>query len=529
MIHKILHNDKLHKFNAWWARIAAPDRRSYLYFTGMLSLVCTLLFGLADAIVPAEGTTLWGNIASLPSQWVCNWAVIAVMALYRPVFMIFMPVYALLYTVVTYFRYTLGTVLDRSVIELSLGTDVGTSMSMLSTPLIITLSAMLLLSVAAVVWRWRSVRVRGARWQWLIIAVTVMAATVVVPALRCRHPYNLPVSVYNYLRNSRFPKYYRFNFSLTSASTDEDRLTVVFILGESVRADHLGINGYQRQTTPHLATESNLVSIPSVYSVSYFTDRAVPRLMTRADTIEDGAAYDEQSFITLFRNAGFKTVWYANQADTPCLRYYRHETDRLHEAEQNFVPNEAKGKFLDEDLLGWYRNDLRRRDEPLQLLIMHQLNCHWVYTSKYPDSFTRFTPVMTHDEVLRNSREELVNAYDNCILYADSIWQQVIDPLRHRNAIVIYQSDHGEALGDKGKYLHGADYPGTHNPAAWVWYSDEYARRHPDKIAALRANAGLDITTTYLFHTILDAADITTSPLQPRQSLMRPMRRWQER
>lgn len=517
----------------WLSRAWSDGRGGYASFTASLAGVFTLLFCLSDVVMPLPESGVWVNLALLAASYFATWAIMAAAALWRPVFAIFMPVYALVYAAVTYFRYTLGIVIDRSTIELTFGTDIGTSMSMLSTPLLFTLAMVLCCAVCAVVVRWRSVRVRGARWQWLLMSAAVIGLTGFVQPLATmmckRQPYNVPSAVTQHLTSTDYPRYYRFNFDFTDAVTDEDSLTVVFLLGESVRADHLGLNGYARQTTPFLSREPNVVSISDVYSPSYFTDRAVPRMMTRADSIDDHAAYDEQSFITLFKNAGFRTSWYANQADTPCLRYYRHETDRLYEAEHNFVPNTAKGKFLDEDLLGWYRKDLRRTDEPLQLLIMHQLNCHWVYTSKYPDSFEIYKPVMTHDEVLRNTREELINAYDNCIVYSDSIWHEVIEPLRGRNAIVIYHSDHGEALGEEGKYLHGADYPGTHCPAAWVWYSDTYARRHPARIAALRANAGLPVTSTWLFHTILDAASIRTKPLQPRQSLMRPMRAWSER
>lgn len=519
----------LSKFALWFERADSDGRRSYTRFTALVALACTLLLGLSEVIVPAAGTGIWSALAWTPAVFFVNWAIIALAALYRPVFALFMPLYAVIYGIITYFRYTLGIELDRSVLELSFGTDIGTSMSMLSTPLVLTLSTLLVVAVAAVVYRWRRVSVRGARWQWVLVSALIIGSTCWVKPLLARQPYSLTDSLYKYVTESKFPRYYRFNFDLTPASTDEESLTVVFLLGESVRADHLGVNGYERQTTPHLARERNLISITGIYSPSYFTDRAVPRMLTRADTIDDDPAYTEQSFLTLYRNAGYHVSWYANQADTPCLRYYRHEGDELYEAEHNFVPNDAEGKFLDEDLLAWYREDLRRSDRPLQLLVHHQLNCHWVYTSKYPDRYEVYKPVMTHNEVLSNTREELVNAYDNCILYADSVWSQIIEPLRDRNAIVVYMSDHGEALGDSGKYLHGADYPGTHNPAAWVWYSDDYARRHPDKIEALRANAHLDITPTWLFHTMLDAASVRTSPLQPRQSLMRPMQSWSER
>lgn len=521
------------RITAYMARIAAPGHRPYLRFTALTALLCTAAFGLADVIVYPGGTSFLQSLLWLPAVYAATMAVIALAALWRPVFAVFMPLYMVLYAAVTYFRYSLGIELDRTAIELTFGTDIGTSMSMVSTPLVLTLAAALASGVLAVVWRWKIKGVRGVRGPWTVVSVAVIAVTGFVPgvadAMCRRQPYNLPSSLTQYVTDSRYPRYYRFNYDNEAAVTDESDLTVVFMLGESVRADHLGINGYARPTTPLLCEEPNVVSFTDIYSRSYFTDRSVPRIMTRADTIDDWPAYRDQSFITLFRNAGYRTVWLANQAETPCLRYYMHETDRLRQAKWNFVANNAKGKFLDRDLLPWYQEELDDSSSPLLLIVMHQLNCHWVYTSKYPDSYERWTPVMTHDEVLLNSREELINAYDNCILYADSIWRAVIDPLRDRNAIVIYLSDHGEALGENGKYLHGADYAPAHYPAAWVWYSDRYAAAHPDRVAALRRNAALRATTTFLFHTILDAASIRTAPLSAGQSLMRPHDTWHER
>ncbi|EGD16431.1 putative membrane-associated, metal-dependent hydrolase, partial [Xanthomonas hortorum ATCC 19865] len=62
------------------------------------------------------------------------------------------------------------------------------------------------------------------------------------------------------------------------------------------------------------------------------------------------------------------------------------------------------------------------------------------------------------------SRQDIVNAYDNSIGYT----------------AMIYVSDHGESLGEKGLYLHGVPYAiapkeQTHVPMV-MWFSPEFAR-----------------------------------------------------
>lgn len=71
-------------------------------------------------------------------------------------------------------------------------------------------------------------------------------------------------------------------------------------------------------------------------------------------------------------------------------------------------------------------------------------------------------PVCRTNQLGSCSKEELVNVYDNTILYTDHFLTKVIELLK-RNAdkrwrAMIYVSDHGESLGENGVYLHAAPY-----------------------------------------------------------------------
>ncbi len=68
------------------------------------------------------------------------------------------------------------------------------------------------------------------------------------------------------------------------AACQEDTLTVVLVLGEALRADHLGINGYNRATTPRLE-EENILSLKNVYSEWTHTNQSIPYILTRADSL----------------------------------------------------------------------------------------------------------------------------------------------------------------------------------------------------------------------------------------------------
>jgi arylsulfatase A-like enzyme len=75
----------------------------------------------------------------------------------------------------------------------------------------------------------------------------------------------------------------------------------------------------------------------------------------------------------------------------------------------------------------------------------------------------------------------LINAYDNSIVYTDWFLTQLIDRLKHRNALLVYASDHGEYLGEKNRYGHLYKNPAPEIqrvPMLW-WASGYMDRREP--------------------------------------------------
>ena len=83
------------------------------------------------------------------------------------------------------------------------------------------------------------------------------------------------------------------------------------------------------------------------------------------------------------------------------------------------------------------------------------------YYKRYPDAFKKFSPACDTADLQNCSREQIINTYDNTILYSDYIISSVIDALKKHpelNSSMIYISDHGESLGENNIYLHGLPY-----------------------------------------------------------------------
>lgn len=298
----------------------------------------------------------------------------------------------------------------------------------------------------------------------------------------------------------------------------DEEVTVVFVLGESLRPDHLGLNGYERNTTPLLSRE-DMISFPFIYTEQTYTNRSVPHLLTRADSTDYARAYTEKSFISLFNACDFYTVWLANQEAADTYVYFMNECDSL------FHINIEKSsyvfdKWVDGDLLPLFDNALSV-DKGKKLIVLHTIGSHWWYNSHFTDAFARFQPVVKSKVISSCTREEMINSYDNTVLYTDYFLHELIGRLKDKNAILIYQSDHGEALGEEGVWLHAAETPYTHMAAGLVWMSPIYKEKHRGSYERAKENSLKRFRTDYLYHSILDAAGIGSEYLEESLSIFR--------
>ena len=496
--------------------------------------VCALLFVIANTLIYGLGFTLsefvgspvggLNDVAVLSFQWAAitfaTFGLLYLLSLNRYIFAIIFPLLTTLCTVLTYFRYTANVTLTPMLIDLALINDARTNMQVISLQLIVIIILTLILSVAIVWYRWKKIRFSYV-WLHALLAIGIVYTTnyeiqALSRPLSERMPHSLFYNLRRYMDERAVATATRDTFTIPSTA-NSDSLTVVFVVGESLRSDHLQINGYHRTTTPNLASEKNVVSLPNIHTVPCFTHVSVPHIFTRADSLNPKRAFSEQSFITIFKQAGFRTSWLANQESVATYVYFMNECDTL------IYANSGKSMYvfdewLDEALLPDYSNELNNANCK-QLIILHTIGSHWWYNSHYTKEFERYLPTISSRVISSNSKEEMINSYDNTILYTDYFIKNVIESLRNRKAILFYLSDHGECLGEDGYFTHGIDRPQLHNPAAFVWYSDSYAAEFSDNIENLKENSLRHFHSDYLFHSIIDAADISSPYMQPEFSI----------
>ena len=302
------------------------------------------------------------------------------------------------------------------------------------------------------------------------------------------------------------------------------RLLVV-VVGETVRAANWGLNGYGRQTTPELAA-SDVVNFPKMTSCGTNTEVSVPCMFSPfgRKNYDEKQIRRHESVLHVMEHAGVKSIWRDNQSGCKGV------CDGL-EVQRPEAQRDARlcnGKHcLDEILLAGLESELQKNPRDL-VIVLHQLGNHGpAYSQRYPDNYRRFLPTCDNPDLGKCTREQIVNSYDNALLYTDHFLVQTLHRLQSQNthdAAFLYLSDHGESLGEKGVYLHGLPYAIAPREQTEVpmllWLSPGFSAASAIDGACLRARAAQPASHDNLFHTMLGLMQVQTSSYDAAYDLL---------
>ena len=323
----------------------------------------------------------------------------------------------------------------------------------------------------------------------------------------------------------------KFTFHARQATPDGQGEIVVMVIGESSRFDRWSLNGYARETNPLLGKEANLVTLSDVITSVSATRLSVPVMISRKPALQSlKAGFNEKSFITAYKEAGFKTFWLSNQVsfgefDTP-VSVFAKEADVIQFVNLGGFTNQSN---FDEVLFEPIKNAIAD-PAPKKLVVLHPLGSHWNYSHRYPATFDRWKPSLygVDKPVITDTKIKplLNNSYDSSILYTDWFLANVIGMLKQsaQRTAMMYVADHGQTLYDNSCNLafHGHNTQFEFHVPAFVWYSDIYQARHPNKIAQLQRHRAARLSTENVFHTLLDLADIRYPDEKFDRSILHP-------
>jgi lipid A ethanolaminephosphotransferase len=160
------------------------------------------------------------------------------------------------------------------------------------------------------------------------------------------------------------------------------------------------------------------------------------------------------------------------------------------------------------------------------VIVLHQKGSHGpAYSKRYPAAFKKFTPVCETNELQKCTQESIVAAYDNTILYTDYFLSKTIELLRHSgeaehvDTSLLYFSDHGESLGERNMYLHGAPYmiapPEQIQVPFMLWMSQGFSTRFHIDQRCLAARADQQYSHDNVFHSVLGMLNVNTKEYKP--------------
>lgn len=284
------------------------------------------------------------------------------------------------------------------------------------------------------------------------------------------------------------------SFSSSNAFWDED-LTVVFVVGESFRADHAPWNGYTRNTLPKLSCHSNIINFPYVSSYATVTITSIYGMISNADTRTRKAS--STSFIGILKKHGFSTGILVSRSGgwchVPSIRPLIYGcVDSLRELPSGSTNDEIARQFRS------YCSGSKGR----QFILVEDGCGHMPYT--HQREFNVFS------ERGGDSNEINLQKYDNCLLQTDDLLNRFVEYLKDKNAILVYSSDHGQSFGEGGYYTHGGllSLPEQRHVFTFIWYSNEYRRRHAKIVETLVQNKCKHLSHNHLFHTIISLCGI---------------------
>lgn len=295
-------------------------------------------------------------------------------------------------------------------------------------------------------------------------------------------------------------------------------ILLLLVVGETARGANFSLNGYERQTNPQLQ-KLDVISFLNVSSCGTATEVSLPCMFSPFGRRE----YDEDvhqvhdGLLQVLAHSGYRVIWRENQSG--CKGVCEGDGIIVQHARE-WAPAEKcpEGRCLDEVLLEGL-DGLTAAPARDTVVVLHQLGNHGpAYYKRYPPAFQHFVPTCDTTELRTCNREQIVNTYDNAILYTDDLLAKAVRFLQTRESLFdtafLYVSDHGESLGERGLYLHGLPYaiaPDTQTSVPMImWLSDAFSRQTGVSTNCIRLQARASASHDNLFHSVLGLLSVST-------------------
>jgi lipid A ethanolaminephosphotransferase len=299
---------------------------------------------------------------------------------------------------------------------------------------------------------------------------------------------------------------------------------LVFVVGETARSQNFSLNGYNRLTNPKLAQE-NITSFTQVSACGTSTAASLPCMFSHLGREAFNARSQPfENLLDVLQHAGYAVLWIDNQSGCKdqCARIPNLNTSNLKVAE-HCDSHECRDTVMLTQIESAMAQLPAERRARGTVVVMHQMGSHGpAYFQRTPAAFKKFTPECTDTSLSQCDRQEIVNAYDNTIVFTDHFLSQVIAWLKRQEKTatpaMLYVSDHGESLGEKNMYLHGLPYsvapPEQTQVPLITWLSPGFEQLSRVSTRCLQSQRDKPLSHDHLFHSVLGLMAVQTTVYQ---------------
>ncbi len=286
---------------------------------------------------------------------------------------------------------------------------------------------------------------------------------------------------------------------------NDDKIVVVLVIGEAARKVNFSLYGYKNKTNPLLEKQPVIVLKNSTSAATYTTASISSMLSFDAST---SSSYEPLP--SYLQRYGVDVIWRAKNWGAPPLKVglYQKGSD---------IDCKGEKCNYDEVLLEGLSELIKNSKSSKIFIVLHTSGSHGpTYYKKYPKKFEIFKPVCKSVDLKQCTNQELINAYDNTIVYTDYFLDKTIKILQKTKEIpslMIYASDHGESLGEYGLYLHGAPYsiaPDVQKEIPFIlWQSKSFLAKKEFNKPYVKEQSAYGHEN--IFHTIMGAFDMQST------------------
>jgi len=223
---------------------------------------------------------------------------------------------------------------------------------------------------------------------------------------------------------------------------------IVMVVDESVRGNVLGINNPELDNTPHLSNASEILANFGV-AISGANCSADSRAMMRFGLQPRNLPDVDQVWTRIptlwqyVKAAGFKSVFLDAWYRFGTFHSYMTNQEALEVDEYKTVlghPYYNRDMDVASELV-----ELLKRDEPM-LIYVNKYGTHMPYTDSFPPDLDYVAPEPAAAPYLTGTRRESVRNYRKALRWSVDEFFATILPAIDDETVLIYTSDHGEAL-----------------------------------------------------------------------------------